>query len=161
MSGHLIKRVLFFCVGLMITLSSAAQVQSDTNRLMSNKVYDTIICVIDNIDEKPIFPGCEALMGKEQELCFEQKIFQHLVNACNITDSTVTDEVGCGKVYVVFIIDENGRVVNPKVVRGVNKMLDAEAIRMVKTLPTFIPAKQNGKPVKMRYSVPIVFKTQY
>ena len=57
-----------------------------------------------------------------------------------------------------FVVDKTGKVSNVKVLRGVDKYLDAEAIRVVSSLPKFKPGKQRGKPVKVQYNVPISFK---
>jgi len=62
-----------------------------------------------------------------------------------------------GRVVVQFIINEKGDPVNPKVVRGIGGGCDEEAIRVVKTLK-FEPGLQRGRPVKVRYTIPIVFK---
>lgn len=62
-----------------------------------------------------------------------------------------------GRVVVQFIINEKGNPVNPKVVRGIGGGCDEEAIRVVKTLK-FEPGLQRGRPVKVRYTIPIVFK---
>lgn len=55
-------------------------------------------------------------------------------------------------------MDENGKVVEPKVVRSVHPLLDAEAIRIVKMMPDWIPGKQKGKKVSVYYYVPINFR---
>ena len=62
-----------------------------------------------------------------------------------------------GKVYVQFIVDKSGIVTNVKVVRGVDKNLDAEAVRVVKSLPKYKPGKQRGKPVRVMFTIPINF----
>ena len=62
-----------------------------------------------------------------------------------------------GKVYVQFIVDRTGSVTNVKVVRGVDKNLDAEAVRVIKSLPKYKPGKQRGKPVRVMFTVPINF----
>lgn len=62
-----------------------------------------------------------------------------------------------GRVVVQFIIDENGKVVDPVVIRGIGGGCDQAAIEAVKKV-TFIPGKQRGRPVKVRYSIPIVFR---
>jgi len=62
-----------------------------------------------------------------------------------------------GKVYVSFIVDRSGSVTNVKVVRGVDKNLDAEAVRVVKSLPKYKPGKQRGKPVRVMFTIPINF----
>jgi protein TonB len=64
-----------------------------------------------------------------------------------------------GRVIVQFIVDENGQVVNPKVLRGIGGGCDEEAIRVVKTLE-FTPGMQRGIPVKVHFTLPLVFKMQ-
>jgi len=67
----------------------------------------------------------------------------------------ITDVCYGGKVYVRFIIDENGNVTKPEVLRGVDPLLDKEAIRVVNKLPQWKPGELNGKKVKVWYTVPI------
>ncbi len=62
-----------------------------------------------------------------------------------------------GKVYVSFIVDKSGSVTNVKVVRGVDKNLDAEALRVVKSLPKYKPGKQRGIAVRVMFTIPINF----
>ena len=57
-----------------------------------------------------------------------------------------------------FVVDKTGKVTNVKILRGVDKYLDAEAVRVVSSLPKFSPGKQRGKSVKVQYNVPISFK---
>jgi protein TonB len=64
-----------------------------------------------------------------------------------------------GRVYVQFIIDERGKVHNPVVVRGIGGGCDEAAIEAVKKV-TFTPGLQRGKPVKVKYSLPIMFKLE-
>jgi len=63
-----------------------------------------------------------------------------------------------GKVLVKFIIDKEGNVVNPIIIRAVDPALDKAAIEAVKKLPKFKPGKIGGKPVNVWYSIPIAFK---
>ncbi|NBC87328.1 MAG: TonB family protein [Bacteroidetes bacterium] len=62
-----------------------------------------------------------------------------------------------GRVFVQFVVDEDGNVQNPKVTRGVHKLLNEEAIRAVKQMK-FKPGKQRGKPVKVQMSLPVTFR---
>ena len=62
-----------------------------------------------------------------------------------------------GRVVIQFVIDEQGNVTNPVVVRGIGGGCDEEALKAVQTAK-FVPGKQRGKPVKVRYSLPISFK---
>lgn len=63
-----------------------------------------------------------------------------------------------GKVYVSFVISENGEVANCEVVRGVAESLDTEALRVVNSLPKWTPGKMNGRAVNVQYTVPISFR---
>ena len=63
-----------------------------------------------------------------------------------------------GKVYVDFVVNKNGEVTNVKIARGVDPILDKEAIRVVKNLPRFRPGKQRGRNVNVKYNVVINFK---
>jgi len=62
-----------------------------------------------------------------------------------------------GKVYVSFIVDRKGNVTNVKIVRGVDKNLDAEAFRVVSALPKYKPGRQRGKAVRVMFTIPINF----
>ena len=64
-----------------------------------------------------------------------------------------------GRVIVQFVVDEKGNVKNPKVTRGVHKLLNEEAIKAVKD-QKFKPGKQRGKPVKVQMSLPVTFRLQ-
>ena len=62
-----------------------------------------------------------------------------------------------GKVYVTFVVNEEGKVVDSKIARGVAPSLDKEALRVMSELKTWTPGEQKGKPVKVQYTVPINF----
>jgi TonB family protein len=63
-----------------------------------------------------------------------------------------------GTVYIHFEIDEEGKVENVSIARGVDKYLDKESLRVVRLLPQWKPGTENGKPVRVEYTVPIRFK---
>ena len=62
-----------------------------------------------------------------------------------------------GKVMVRFIVDEQGRITDPEVTRGVGSGCDEEALRVIKNMPPWKPAMNKGKPVKVYYVLPIKF----
>lgn len=62
-----------------------------------------------------------------------------------------------GRVYVQFVVDENGNVVDPKIIRGIGGGADEEALRVV-SQAKFSPGIQRGQPVRVQYSLPIMFK---
>jgi len=112
------------------------------------------------VEDKPIFPGCEKIKDKKKrDKCFGQKITEHIHSVYRYPP--IAKDMGIqGKVYISFVIDKQGRVTSVKIARGVDKYLDEEAVRVVKTFPKLTPAKQRGRPVKVAYTVPISFKLQ-
>ncbi len=102
---------------------------------------DEYFMVVENMPE---FPGGDLGLMK-----YIQKNVRYpaIAKEYNIT----------GKVYVSFIVDKQGAVTNVKIVRGVDKNLDAEAVRVVKSLPKYKPGKQRGKPVRVMFTIPINF----
>ena len=96
------------------------------------------------VENMPEFPGGDLGLMK-----FIQKNVRYpaIAKEYNIT----------GKVYVSFIVDKQGNVTNVKIVRGVDKNLDAEAVRVVSSLPKYKPGKQRGKAVRVMFRIPINF----
>ena len=62
-----------------------------------------------------------------------------------------------GRIIVSFVINENGQVTDPEVLRHVDKDLDKEAIRIIKSMPRWIPGEDKGKKVKVRLTLPVQF----
>lgn len=65
-----------------------------------------------------------------------------------------------GRVIVQFVVDKEGNVVNPTVVRGVDPYLDKEALRIINLMPKWKPGTQKGQPVAVKYVVPVMFRLQ-
>jgi protein TonB len=63
-----------------------------------------------------------------------------------------------GKVYVSFIVESTGEVTDVKIIRGVSEQLDAEAIRVIESMPKWEPAKLNNIAVRTENKLPIAFK---
>ena len=96
------------------------------------------------VEDMPAFPGGDLGLMK-----FIQR---------NVKYPPIAKEYNIeGKVYISFIVDKSGSVTNVKIVRGVDKNLDAEAVRVVKLLPKYKPGKQRGKPVRVMFTIPINF----
>jgi len=102
---------------------------------------DEFFMVVENMPE---FPGGDLGLMK-----YIQKNVKYppIAKEYNIT----------GKVYVSFIVDKSGSVTNVKIVRGVDKNLDAEALRVVKSLPKYKAGTQRGKAVRVMFTIPINF----
>lgn len=94
-------------------------------------------------EQMPQFPGGDDALRK------------YLVES--IKYPALAGELGVGRVFVSFVIDKDGSVTDAKVVRGVDPLLDKEALRVVNAMPKWEPGIQYGKAVKVQYTVPINF----
>lgn len=101
--------------------------------------------IFSSVERKPQFPGGEAALMKY--------IQTHIKYPPTAAKNNIQ-----GKVVVQFVVEKDGSVAAVKVVRSVDKDLDNEAVRLVKTLPKFIPGRQNGQAVPVLFTLPITFK---
>lgn len=101
--------------------------------------------VFNSVEEMPQFPG--GMAG----------LMQNLMKNLKYPESAIKNDIQ-GSVIVRFVINKDGSIGEANVLRGVDPALDAEAIRVVKNLPNFIPGKMGGKPVAVWYTLPISFK---
>ncbi len=103
--------------------------------------------VFDVVEQKPQFPGGEAALLKY--------VAEHIRYPAMAQENNVQ-----GRVVVQFVVTKTGSVGEVKVVRGKDPDLDKEAVRVVKSLPAFVPGKMNGHAVNVWYTLPIQFKLQ-
>lgn len=79
----------------------------------------------------------------------------------NIEYPTIAQENGTqGRVTVQFVVNKDGSIVDAKVLRGVDPYLDKEALRVINSMPKWKPGMQRGKPVRVKYTVPVMFRLQ-
>ena len=79
----------------------------------------------------------------------------------NIKYPTIAQENGTqGRVTVQFVVNRDGSIVDAKVLRGVDPYLDKEAVRVIMGMPKWKPGMQRGKPVRVKYTVPVMFRLQ-
>ncbi len=116
---------------------------SDSEKTTRDKVEQDKIYV--EVEVAPQFPGGKAEMYK-----WLSKNLRYPENAAKNNVQ--------GRVIVQFVVEKDGSVGEVKVVRGKDPELDAEAIRVVKSMPNFIPGTMNGEPVRVWYTMPIMFK---
>lgn len=103
--------------------------------------------VFDVVEQMPSFPGgAGALM-------------QYL--SSNIKYPVVAEENGVqGRVVCTFVVEKDGSITDVRVIKSVDPSLDKEAVRVVKGMPRWIPGKQNGSAVRVKYTVPVTFRLQ-
>ena len=110
------------------------------------------------IEDVPIFPGCEKVDKSQRRDCFQEQMNKHIRK--NFRYPEIAQEMGIqGRVYVNFIIAKDGQITNIRM-RGPDKNLEKEAQRIISKLPSMIPGKQRGRPVRVPFSIPIVFRLQ-
>lgn len=115
------------------------------NTLIAQTTSDPEIFTI--VEQMPEYPGGEAAMRKF--------IGENLRYPKMEMDSNIQ-----GKVVVGFIVDTHGRIRDVEVKQGASPGLDAEAMRVISTMPRWRPGQQQGKKVFVRYVIPIGFKLQ-
>ena len=108
------------------------------------------------VEQKPRFQECKDVPEDETFKCFQEVLNKHIENTLKYP--TEAKEVGIeGRVNVSFRIKKDG---STEVIglRGVDKVLEQEAKRIIESMPKLIPAKQNGKPIAVTIAYPIFFK---
>ncbi len=97
------------------------------------------------VEEMPSFPGG---MDKLLEWIYDNIKYPSIAQENQIQ----------GRVIVEFVVNKDGSIVDPKVIRSIDKSLDNEAMRVIKAMPKWSPGKQRGKPVRVKYTLPVMFK---
>lgn len=103
--------------------------------------------VYDVVDKMPEFPG--GMTG----------LMQYLSKNIRYPAEAQTKGIQ-GRVTVAVIINTEGKAVNASIVRSVDPILDAEALRVASTMPDWVPGTKDGKPVNMKYTFPVTFRLQ-
>ncbi|MBE6318201.1 MAG: energy transducer TonB [Bacteroidales bacterium] len=135
----------------------AQDVTEGTNDLNKEQVKEKVIVeeikepepekIFTAVEQKPQFPGGEAALMK-----WLGDHIQYPVMA--------QEEGAQGRVVVQFVVERDGTIGQVKIARGRHPELDKEAKRLVKSLPKFIPGKNNGQNVRCWFTLPIMFKLQ-
>jgi outer membrane biosynthesis protein TonB len=124
---------------------------------VKNEVKDLPIC---NNQESPYYIRKNPTTGFEEKITFTDYIRKHIYNKFRYPEFAMDHELQ-GRVMVHFIIDKEG---NPQIKEANGPknglILEEEAIRIIKSLPTAIPATCDGKPINIMYAIPINFQMQ-
>ena len=101
--------------------------------------------VFDIVEQMPEYPGGQAAL------------FEFISKNVKYPEDAVKKKVE-GKVFVTFVVDTDGKITDVSLLRKVFPSLDAEAIRVISAMPNWIPGKQKGQVVRVKYTVPIMFR---
>ncbi|MBQ9666718.1 MAG: energy transducer TonB [Bacteroidaceae bacterium] len=103
--------------------------------------------IFEVVEQNPSFPGGDkALMAW---------LTKNLKYPASAQENNIQ-----GRVLVQFVVNKDGSIVDPKVLRGADPALDKEAMRVVSAMPKWTPGKQRGKTVRVRYTLPVTFRLQ-
>ena len=103
--------------------------------------------IFKSVEQMPQFPGGD------------EALIKYLSSHINYPPMAAENNIQ-GRVVVAFVVDKTGKVGEVNVVRSVDKDLDREAVRVCKSLPKFVPGRQNGQPVSVWFTLPVTFKLQ-
>ena len=145
------KFVMMIVVLLMMTVGDIACAQNVPLIIDPDKVDQYLaerkdtINVYDCVEQMPSFPGGSQKLKEfiEENLRYPKELEESCVQ---------------GRVIVRFIVERNGKLSNVKVVKSVHPVLDKEALRIVKLMPRWIPGRQNGITVRVKFYIPIIFR---
>lgn len=129
-------------VSLKVTLMMLVLLFSFTTSTAQTKKNNM---VFDVVEVMPQFPGGQTAM------------LQYMMKNIKYPKQAMKEGIQ-GRVTVSFIVEKDGRVSNVRLLRSVQPLLDKEAIRVVKSMPKWSPGKQKGKPVRVRFNLPVMFK---
>lgn len=101
--------------------------------------------VFDIVEQMPEYPGGQAAL------------FEFISKNVKYPEDAVKKKVE-GKVFVTFVVDTDGKITDVSLMRKVFPSLDAEAVRVISAMPNWIPGKQKGQVVRVKYTVPIMFR---
>jgi len=120
------------------------EVKDEGPKVIETPVQAEIFTVV---EEQPSYPG-----GEEARIGYLQQ---------NIKYPEEAKELGIqGKVFVTFVVEVDGSITDVRVLRGIGGGCDEEAIRVVKSMPKWVPGKQRGVPVRVQFNLPIKFTLQ-
>ena len=134
-------RLLLLLIGIVVPSLFYAQDMQNGNAVQGSDAEYTF----EQLEVKPEFPNGNEGLGKylSENIKYPKKALKNGIT---------------GKVFVQFVIDKTGKVTKVVAVRGVEKSLDKEAVRVIKSMPKWKPGMKDGQPVKVKYTIPINFK---
>jgi protein TonB len=95
-------------------------------------------------EQMPVYPGGE------------QAMMQFIRDSIIYPKAARTDNIQ-GTVYVTFVVEKDGSLSDVRILRGAHPLLDAEALRVVKSMPVWSPGKQDGTPVRVQFNLPVKY----
>ncbi len=103
--------------------------------------------ILDVAEQMPEFPGGQGAM--------REYISSHMKYPEEARKNGIQ-----GMVIATFVVEKNGSITNTRIAKSVDPQLDAEALRLIKSMPRWTPGKQNGKPARVKFTLPVRFRSK-
>ena len=123
---------------------------------LGNPQQDDVDVPFAEVERVPVFPGCEDAENRRD--CFQQQMQKHIGKNFNYPEEAIEKGIQ-GRVNIMFIIQKDGSIGNVRM-RSPDKILEAEAARIISLLPKMAPGEHKGKKVRVPFSIPITFKLE-
>lgn len=142
--SHQIKYKL--CIVFLLFAFSVCAQENDTLQISIYNEIDSVL--VDPVETMPEFPG-----GPIELYNFLQKNLKYPI--------TTSDFVFNGRTIIQFIVEKDGSITNPVVVRSFDPLCDKAALQVIELMPRWKPAMLQGQPIRCKYTLPVTFKHQY
>lgn len=131
----MLKKLLFLNLIIIVTIRHS---------FSQAPVEDKIFTIV---EEMPQFPGGDSALKRyiQTNIRYPDKAREHSIT---------------GTVYVSFLVDKDGNIQDPKLLRGIGGGCDEEALKVISSMPAWLPGKQNGRAVIVQYNIPIKFNVE-
>lgn len=127
----------FMMTMLLMLMATVAMAQHNRGNAGKDKVYDVV-------EVMPQFPGGQV------------ELFNFLSDNVKYPVDAEKKKIE-GRVIATFVVDKDGSITDAEIVRSVYPSLDAEALRVINAMPKWVPGRQSGKAVRVKYTVPLTF----
>ncbi len=117
--------------------------------------------IFERVEEMPRFPGCEdsELSKEEKKVCADQTLLKYIYS--KIKYPRIAVETGVeGTVLINFIVEKTGEITDISIIKEIGAGCGNEVVRVVKGMPKWMPGKQRGKEVRVRFKIPVKFSLQ-
>ena len=147
----IVSMFLFF--QFSFTQNSEEVSEKELEQLKNKSKVETLS--FNDLDEVPIFPGCERALKTDQASCFQKKIQMHIAKKMRIP--RIENKEKFQRVFVKFTIDIDGTI-DSIATRGGHPLVEKEGRRIISLLPKMKPGSKDGNLVKVTFSIPITFQ---
>jgi TonB family protein len=147
---HFLNLLLIICCLAIFSPMSAQGLLSKDNEEIFTVVEDMPIPWLYKTE-------CLDVPSENKNACYQSKVSAYLLDQMTYPYQAVQNKIQ-GTVVIQFVVDESGKITDANIIQDIGYGCGAEALKQVKSMPNWIPGRQRGVPVKVRYTLPVQFK---